>query len=538
MKQTSERSKGAARRAAAQPKSRQNKPKRTHKQSNESANDSKHLRSNGSHEECGAVAHKENDQSRKAQPTQKNEELLPPQQQQEEQEEQQSTPKQTSHLLFCGSNKWNLLGRKSVPKSVAERGGNDGGREFLAPVRLSFPHIKSAPLQAVFSGPTAAHAIVLDAEGIAFGLGRNENAQLGFEDLRAKTTLQKLDLPLKDTERIVNACCGRSHTLLVSSEGRVFAAGLNSHGQLGTHSEQQQSGWTVVTMPGGAHVSQVGAGAEFSMFVTDDGQLYAAGCAEHGHLGNGATGERIQSYGKVVFGNAFTPLRVHFPPDVSIRQVACGANHTVALDDRGKVWSWGWGAYGRLGHRQPNDELAPRRVAVFDADQFNIDFVAAGGASSFAVQKSRKCIFFWGITKRSGESVMYPKPLYDLQGWLVRSVAVGPSSVAVAAEQSTISWGASPTYGELGYGEGPKSSTTPKKIEALEGLEVKQVAMGIAFTAMVVECTGAEEEKIISELEEVCFESDHTVEKDTSKPNPKGKRKGQQVSKRGRKRRK
>ncbi|PXF44862.1 Protein RCC2 [Gracilariopsis chorda] len=540
MTQATDRSKRAARRAAAQQQSRQNKPKSTRKQSNEPANHSNSLPSRGSHEKTASittqpskrVAPKQEEQSPNAQPTEKTTTSQWPQQQ------QQLTPKKKSHLLFCGSNKWDLLGRKSVPKSVAQRGGSEEGREFLAPVRLSFPDLKSAPFEAVFSGPTAAHAIVLDTEGIAYGLGRNEHAQLGFEDLRAKTTLQQLEPPLKNAERIVHACCGRSHTLLVSSEGRVFAAGCNSHGQLGTHSKPQQSGWSVVTIPGGARVSQVGAGTEFSIFVTDDGHLYAAGCAEHGHLGNGVTGERIESAGKVVFDTVSTPVRVPFPPDVKIRQIACGANHTVALDDKGKVWSWGWGAYGRLGHRQPNDEVIPRRVAVFDADHFDIDFVAAGGTSSFAVQKSRKCIFFWGITKKSGESFMYPKPLFDLQGWQVRSVAVGPSSVAVAAEQSTISWGASPTFGELGYGEGPKSSTKPKKMEALEGLEVKQIAMGIAFTVMIVDCIGEEEEKIVSELEEVSLETDHVAEEEKSKPSVKGKRKGQQASKRGRKRRK
>ena len=40
-----------------------------------------------------------------------------------------------------------------------------------------------------------------------------------------------------DQEEIVDASCGASHTLLLSSKGQVFAFGLNTSGQLGVGSE-------------------------------------------------------------------------------------------------------------------------------------------------------------------------------------------------------------------------------------------------------------------------------------------------------------
>ena len=44
---------------------------------------------------------------------------------------------------------------------------------------------------------------------------------------------------------------------------------------------------------------------------------------------------------------------------------------------------------------------------------------------------------------------MYPKPLQDLSGWNVRSVGCSVTSIVVAADESVIAWGPSPTYGEL-----------------------------------------------------------------------------------------
>lgn len=54
--------------------------------------------------------------------------------------------------------------------------------------------------------------------------------------------------------------------------------------------------------------------------------------------------------------------------------------------------------------------------------------------------------------------------LMDLTGWHVHSLACGPGTFAVAADNSVITWGAA-TNGELGYGAiGKKSSANPAKV--------------------------------------------------------------------------
>jgi hypothetical protein len=84
---------------------------------------------------------------------------------------------------------------------------------------------------------------------------------------------------------------------------------------------------------------------------------------------------------------------------------------------------------------------------------------------------------FFGKTKTSGEATMYPKLIDDLMGWRVRAFGAGNSSIIVGAEKSVISWGPSPTRGELGYGKGEKtSSTKPKKMDPMENYIVSQIA--------------------------------------------------------------
>lgn len=392
------------------------------------------------------------------------------------------------HVVFCGSTKWDLLGRKTIPKAVITRGGSDAGEEHLAPKRVAFAGMGDVEFVKIYAGPVAAHMILIDAKGTAYGVGRNDCGQLGCTDLKTR----RAPVRFEEMGCVEMGSCGRSHSVLLLRDGSVRTVGANQFGQLGnghvTDLKNCSGSWETFRLPEGETGVWVAAGAEFSVVVCGSGAVYTAGYGQYGQLGNGRSGEHIIMAGRVAYDTVSIPVRAIFPGDVKIRQVACGTNHSVALDADGKVWSWGFGGYGRLGHRLQKDEWVPKRIEVFEADTYRLDLVRCGASASYAVQRSRKSAYFWGVTKKSGESNMYPKPMFDIQGWEIRDLGCGPSSTVVAAENSVISWGPSPTFGELGYGQGgKKSSTQPKKMDALEGALCVQVAEGMAFTAMLVE---------------------------------------------------
>lgn len=430
-------------------------------------------------------------------------------------------------ILFCGSTKWDLLGRKTIPKVVAKRGGTTAGDDLLGPSRMRFAGLLDKQFTAVFSGCAAAHFVLVDVEGVAYGIGRNDNGQLSRADLKSRKHPVKFHLPgISEGERVVHAACGRQHTLLVTSEGRAFSVGTNAFGQLGNGSKTELkkpevTEWQVVQLPSDEKTICAAAGAEFSAFACESGAVYAVGSGQYGQLGNGRTGEFITSGNRIAFDVIMTPVRVlgfgSGEGEIKIKQIACGTNHTLALDAKGKVWSWGFGGYGRLGHKTPKDELRPRRIETFDSSTYSLDIITCGQSSSFAAQKNRKSCYMWGMTKRTGETNMYPKPQFDLQGWEIRSLASGSTSTVVSTERSVISWGGSPTFGELGYGEGkPKSSTKPQVMASLEGLLVSQVTEGMAFTAMLVSAENDDEKKIFDALPEYAVENEGDENDDES----------------------
>lgn len=207
----------------------------------------------------------------------------------------------------------------------------------------------------------------------------------------------------------------------------------------------------------GKPITKLACGAEFSMIVDCAGAIFSFGFPQYGQLGHNTEGKYFASGNKLAYKCEYAPRRIAFfiektrdnhvvPVEgVKIVDVACGLNHTVAIDDKNRCFSWGFGGYGRLGHSEAKDEMVPRLLKVF-GDNRGPKQVWCGSTFSLAVDV-HGLLFFWGQAKMSGEATMYPKNVQDLNGWKIRSVGCANKSIVVVADESVISWGPSPTYG-------------------------------------------------------------------------------------------
>ena len=46
----------------------------------------------------------------------------------------------------------------------------------------------------------------------------------------------------------------------------------------------------------------------------------------------------------------------------SIKDIACGGTHSMALSEEGRTYSWGNGDNGRLGHNSKRSEALPKEI--------------------------------------------------------------------------------------------------------------------------------------------------------------------------------
>ncbi|XP_019637829.1 PREDICTED: protein RCC2 homolog [Branchiostoma belcheri] len=417
--------------------------------------------------------------------------------------------KVSGELLICGGTNWDLIGRNQLPKNAT--GSANRGQNLWGPHR--YGSMSGVRVRSVFSGPTAVHSVLITEDGKAMSWGRNDKGQLGHGDMK------RVDVPTVIESlagfNIVEAACGRNHTLCLTDDGKVFAFGENKMGQLGLGNENPAVPSPTQIVYTGPPVVKVACGAEFSMVVDCRGALYSFGCPEYGQLGNNTDGQYFVTSNKMAYDCELVPRRISVfiektkdgfinpITNVQLVDIKCGTNHTVAMDKQKRVYTWGFGGYGRLGHSEQKDEHVPRLVKMFDYPGRGARTIYAGAFYSMAILDNGGQLYLWGQTKTTGEANMYPKPIQDLSGWDVRSVGCSNRSIVVAADDSTISWGPSPTYGELGYGENKaKSSTIPKEVKTLDGVYIHRVSCGYGHTIFIARNDSEEDKAKIKALPE------------------------------------
>lgn len=404
------------------------------------------------------------------------------------------TEPQWGRVLLCGGTDWAKLGRKGSKKSPDDTQGPD----LLEPhILRSLGNVKAV---SVHTSHSACHCIVLDIDGAAWLFGRNERAVLGApgdvisENAPIKVTPQSLGAAAHT--KFVHAACGRNHTLLVGSEGQVWSCGVNNMGQCGHPVCPEIAKFKLIDGPTHAgnqeKVIKAAAGLNFSLVLTESGKVFAFGSAEKGQLGNGITGEHIVTGGKLVYDAEYEPLYVRGLDGKHIVQIACGQQHSVAMDSEGIVYVWGCNGYGRmgLGTGLQNDVLVPKVVPSFAGPNpaTTAKEIAAGPANTVVIDKQN---MYWmaGKWKNTGDgSAGQPYSSFryfqEMMGCNVFAASCGGvTHWALVKEEdgsiTTIAFGQGASNGELGLGpDEPKSATKPTKHVPLDGIHVLQVAAG------------------------------------------------------------
>lgn len=152
--------------------------------------------------------------------------------------------------------------------------------------------------------------------------------------------------------------------------GRTVQLGDNAHGALGFAAESAaqvaRNRATVVGALANYQAVAAAVGGHHSIAVCDqvaghDGVVFCWGSNSHGQLGispsSSSTIDKLTDGSAkrepTTFPRAAVIHQVATLRSVSVRLVACGVLHSLALTSDGKVYSWGCSDGGRLGHVKP-----------------------------------------------------------------------------------------------------------------------------------------------------------------------------------------
>ncbi|KAH9247044.1 hypothetical protein BASA81_015396 [Batrachochytrium salamandrivorans] len=331
------------------------------------------------------------------------------------------------------------------------------------------------------------HFLVLQRDGQVFGVGNDDYGQLGLNTTTAAIVLPQ---PMLSVTNATDVSGGESHSCLIDQDAQVKCTGRNTNYQLGDGTQSNKhmlvpalglasgieevycnyhascaraaSGvaqcWGYFTfstrnspvdiaVSGG--VQSISLGYQHACFMAIGGKLYCMGSNTKGQLGTGNTTTQA------------APIQVVGLAAENIVSVACGYEHTCAVNADGAMFCWGEDFYGRLGNPTITSE-SPNPVQVLGITS-GAASAWTGGFNSFALMQNGTVLVFgadWYGMFGTGSSVDQPAPIVYGQGVSgVVELRGGYYVTCVLLQNDQVKCTGYNGYGQLGVGNTVESYT-------------------------------------------------------------------------------
>ena len=308
-----------------------------------------------------------------------------------------------------------------------------------------------------------------------YAFGDNRSGQYGDGTTTSSNIPKTINYP--NGTNFVSFSEGNNYSLGLSSDGRVYAWGDNTNGQLGDGTNVSELTPIQVTGLSGHRIIQVSCAGDSSMALCDDGSVYTWGNNQFGVLGISSPN-----------ASSATPSRVASLSNITA--IDAGYFHELALSSSGVVYAWGFNAYGQLGDGTNSNRSTP--VVVSGLSGKTIKAIAAGNWHNLALCTDGT-LYGWGYNSdgqvgngTSGNVIYSAVPVVGLPAKTITAIAAGGNfSAALMSDGTVYDWGYN-ANGQLGDGA-TISNVSPHLVTGLVGKTVTAISAG--GYGMVVLCS-------------------------------------------------
>ncbi|KAL2530306.1 Regulator of chromosome condensation (RCC1) family with FYVE zinc finger domain [Forsythia ovata] len=287
---------------------------------------------------------------------------------------------------------------------------------------------------------------------------------------------------------VLQISCGVRHVALVTRQGEVFTWGEESGGRLGHGIEKDFSRPRLVEFLAVTNVDFVACGEFHTCAVSTSGDLYTWGDGTHnaGLLGHGNDVSH------------WLPKRVSGPLEgLQVLSIACGTWHSALVTSTGRLFTFGDGMFGALGHGDRESVACPREVKSLSG--LKTITVACGVWHTAAIIEvtnqggsnvlSRK-LFTWGdgdknrLGHGNKETYLLPTCVSALIDYNIHQLACGHHiTIALTTSGHVFTMGSN-AYGQLGNPQSDGKSPVLVQ-DRLVGEFVEQIACGAHHVAVL-----------------------------------------------------
>lgn len=229
-----------------------------------------------------------------------------------------------------------------------------------------------------------------------FTWGVHAEGRLGYRVIDESVNTKEDDVEIqripklvyfRSNVRIKSVSCGFFHTLALTEDRNVYAWGTSKYGCLGRYLSENQATPILIEYDIDnqkfTNIMQIAAGMYMSLALDDQGRVFSWGLGNNGRLGHGDENSVEKP----------KPIQYFIDNDIKIKQISCGDLHCAGISTIKELFTWGNGNYGKLGHCNFDHMLVPTKVGFFTMSK--VENVICGSYNTIAVTTDSK-VYAWG----------------------------------------------------------------------------------------------------------------------------------------------
>eukprot|EP01084_Bolivina_argentea_P116155 206433_1 len=274
-------------------------------------------------------------------------------------------------------------------------------------------------IKKVCASPTGYTTFWIDDGNNLYGCGRNTNNELGV-DIKSSDGFEPQLIPLTNVTDVAIAnsfsialCNSNDHSALhilkywtklihippeilhiILVFYRFNEVYMTSNKDTTETLLGVKHGWALLNVENESPIVQISTGYRNCLLLEQNGTLWGYGSNSSGQLG---LGHRIS------FIDKLTKIQYFIDENIKVTYIKCGGLHSLALDNNGKVYSFGYNSHGQCGtgtstaHSIPKvvKSLIDYKVIKIDCSCYNSYCMTSNGKHFlFGTNRNNECITF------------------------------------------------------------------------------------------------------------------------------------------------